>query len=221
MPKAPHLVSHYLEYLHADLLELHQTVLEDFVKGQNGVYALYHGEKLYYVGLATNLRNRLKTHLKDRHAGKWDHFSVYLTTDSDHLKDLESLLLRVLFPSGNKQKGKFQGATNAKRAVERRFDELKATEKSKMFSLASKTKLKEQIGKNAGSEAIVTGAIRAFYKSQVIKGRLRKDGSVQVGGKVFTSLSAAASAITKHPTNGRWFWHVKAASGEWTRIKYL
>jgi type I restriction-modification system DNA methylase subunit len=35
---------------------------------RHGVYALYRGNRLYYVGLASNLRSRLNTHLRDRHA---------------------------------------------------------------------------------------------------------------------------------------------------------
>ncbi len=59
------------------------------------------------MGLATNLRSRLKQHLKDRHRGLRDRFSVYLTIGDQHIKEMESLLLRILRPLGNKQKGKF------------------------------------------------------------------------------------------------------------------
>ncbi len=45
---------------------------------ERGVYALYKKDKLYCVGLATNLRTRVKQHLKDRHRQKWDKFSLFL-----------------------------------------------------------------------------------------------------------------------------------------------
>jgi len=73
-------------------------------------YALYKGKDLYYVGLAKNLRSRLHGHLKDRHAEAWDRFSVYLTQGDEHLKELESLVLRIAAPTGNRVAGKFIGA---------------------------------------------------------------------------------------------------------------
>jgi hypothetical protein len=39
---------------------------------------------------------RLKGHLRDCHKGLWDRFSVYLTSDAEHIKELESLLLRII-----------------------------------------------------------------------------------------------------------------------------
>ena len=37
-----------------------QEGLEKIMRGYAGVYALYRGKRLYYVGLATNLYNRLR-----------------------------------------------------------------------------------------------------------------------------------------------------------------
>ncbi len=80
MPKkSPHLVVQHVERLPRRILEQHPEVVREYVKGKHGVYALYRGSTLYYVGLASNLRSRLKAHLRDRHAGVWDHFSMYLT----------------------------------------------------------------------------------------------------------------------------------------------
>lgn len=89
------LVCQHLENISRDALENYQAVIKEFVKGRHGIYALYKKDKLYYVGLASNLRNRLKHHLRDRHAHTWDRFSVYLTIKDEHLKELESLILRI------------------------------------------------------------------------------------------------------------------------------
>jgi hypothetical protein len=51
------------------------------------VYALYHDDDLYYVGLASDLSSRLKAHLGGKHAGQWNRFSVYLTIDDKHLRE--------------------------------------------------------------------------------------------------------------------------------------
>ena len=78
------LVSQHLENISRTALEKYQNILKEYVKGRHGVYALYSKGHLYYVGLASNLRNRLKSHLTDRHAQTWDSFSVYLTINDSH-----------------------------------------------------------------------------------------------------------------------------------------
>jgi hypothetical protein len=87
MAKRSALVCQQLESVSSVVLEEYQDIIRHYIRGRNGVYALYKGEKLYYVGLATNLRGRLKQHLKDRHKGLWDRFSVYLTIGEHHIKE--------------------------------------------------------------------------------------------------------------------------------------
>src|SRR5438094_371188 len=106
MAKSPQLVCQHLENIGRTALERYQKIIRRYVHGRHGVYALYKRDKLYYVGLAGNLSWRLKHHLKDRHGESWDKFSVYLTIGDSHLRELESLVLRITMPKGNKQKGK-------------------------------------------------------------------------------------------------------------------
>jgi predicted GIY-YIG superfamily endonuclease len=73
------LVSEYLENISRDALENHQNVIRAYVQRRQGVYALYRKGKLYYVGLAKDLRGRLTAHVRDRHGESWDRFSVYFT----------------------------------------------------------------------------------------------------------------------------------------------
>lgn len=67
------LVNEYLERVGGDVLESEhfRSIVARMIKGHAGVYALYKDERLYYVGLATNLMARVKHHLRDRHARKW------------------------------------------------------------------------------------------------------------------------------------------------------
>ena len=74
--KQPKLVTQYLESIASEAFEKHADVIRQFVRGRNGVYALYRKGKLYYSGLASDLRGRLRWHLRDRHANRWDTFSV-------------------------------------------------------------------------------------------------------------------------------------------------
>jgi hypothetical protein len=79
--------------------------INDIMRGYAGVYALYRKDKLYYVGLATNLYYRIRGHAKNKHKGKWDHFSIYRINRVRYLKDIETLLLRVANPPGNSVSG--------------------------------------------------------------------------------------------------------------------
>jgi hypothetical protein len=74
-----------------------------------GIYALYSKGKIYYIGLSKrSLRGRLRRHaLTDRHRGKWDSFSFYRIGKTKYIKDVESLLLRIFRPPGNRIVGKF------------------------------------------------------------------------------------------------------------------
>ncbi len=70
-----------------------------------GVYALYKGKQLYYVGLASNLYWRLLGHTKNKHKDKWDSFAIFRINRVRYLKDIETLLLRVADPPGNSVSG--------------------------------------------------------------------------------------------------------------------
>src|SRR5262249_16266584 len=89
------LVHQHLEKVSRGLLERHPDVVRQFIGPNTGIYVLYKKKKLYYVGLATKLRNRLKAHVKNRHGNSWDSFSIYLTIKDQHLREIEALLLRI------------------------------------------------------------------------------------------------------------------------------
>ena len=56
--KSSQLVFQHLENISRDALEQYQKLIKQYVHRQSGVYALYHKNKLYYVGLASNLNSR-------------------------------------------------------------------------------------------------------------------------------------------------------------------
>ncbi len=43
---------------------------------RTGIYVLRKGKDVYYVGLASSLRSRLRDHLGDQHKGEWDRFDL-------------------------------------------------------------------------------------------------------------------------------------------------
>ena len=83
------LLVHHLEDISWQVMQAYPQIVRGMIRGRFGVYALYKRGRLHYVGLANNLIGRLKTHLRDRHRGSWDRFSVYLTSDAEHMRELE------------------------------------------------------------------------------------------------------------------------------------
>lgn len=154
----------------------------------------------YYAGLASDLRGRLNRHLRDRHTERWDTFSVYLTIGDQHLRELESLILRVVQPPGNRQLGKFSGAQNLNRQFAREIAKKQRMERDRILGRESLSQEKEEgLGQSR--------RIRGKYKGTFIRARLRPDKRVRMKGKLYGSPSAAASAVRKKATNGWSFWH--------------
>jgi hypothetical protein len=85
---------------------LFERRLREIMRGYAGIYALYRKSKLYYVGLTKDLFGRVRWHLRDRHAGKWDSFVIFRIKRVNYLKDIETLLTRVVQTPGNGVKGK-------------------------------------------------------------------------------------------------------------------
>ena len=106
------LLEQYLEDVAWNTMEQYPAVIQTLIRGKSGVYALYDGDTLYYVGLASNLMRRLKGHVRDRHEGLWNRFSVYLTArrEQSHIRELEALLLRIAKPTGNRVSGRLRAA---------------------------------------------------------------------------------------------------------------
>ena len=211
-----HLVSQHLENISREALEKHQKVIKQYVRRRNGVYALYRKGKLYYVGLAKNLRSRLKSHLHDRHGSSWDRFSVYLTIGEQHLRELESLILRIVQPKGNKQKGKFPKSEDIRRRFARDVKDrlnyeialLLGKEPEKSAQLGRESKLRRT-------------KLKAWYKGKVFRALLLKGGKVRYKRRVYESPSAAAVKVVKGASNGWVFWKYQRAPGDWVTVDHL
>jgi len=212
MSRRPKLVTRYLEQIGRRALEDHPELIREFVGRRTGIYALFRRGELYYAGLATDLRWRLRTHLSDRHGDSWDSFSVYLTIGDSHLRELESLLIRVARPPGNRQMGRFSGAENIRREFERA---LEAKQRRYNDELLGRPVEDRAASRKTGRSI----HIRGRYKGRLFHAWLRHTGTVKFRGKAYSSVSAAASALCQHPVNGRWFWHFERSPGDWVRIR--
>jgi hypothetical protein len=131
--RARKLLLGYLERISSRVFSGFPKVLTDLIGKQHGVYALYKGNRLYYVGLATNLRGRIKVHLRDKHAGKWDKFSLYLVREAEHIRELESLILRIADPRGNPMKGRLPHAVNLGPDLRAKIKEVQDQELTELF----------------------------------------------------------------------------------------
>jgi hypothetical protein len=228
------LVCQHLEKISRKLLEEYPEVIRQFVKGRHGIYALYRRNRLYYVGLASNLRSRLHHHLRDRHGQTWDRFSIYLTLLDSHLPELESLVLRIASPKGNVQAGKFQRSQDLHRSVRRMIREAQTKEWKELLGEQISLRQIQPKGKDFGVLAQYLDKrihIRFRYKDKLYIAHVRKDGwmtfaaesaeAKRLQGKEFKSPSSATSAITGRAMNGWRCWKYERSPGEWVLLDEL
>ncbi len=232
MPKRTPLVCQHLENVSRDALEQHQDIVRQYVRHRQGVYALYRRGKLYYVGLASNLRTRLGHHLKDRHHDSWDRFSVYLTIGDSHLRELESLILRIVKPPGNKQQGEFAKSEDLRRRFKR---DLSADMRSIINDILGKpTPVLPRhpvTTKDDGRKPVLADhmknaqgklTLRARHKGKTLRAYVRKTGLIWFDKQHFTSPSlAGAHAVKRKTCNGWTFWHYQRAPGDWVPLDAL
>jgi hypothetical protein len=238
------LVVQHLEGIAGAALDEYPAVIREFIRGRNGVYALYKRDRLYYVGLARNLRSRLRGHTRDRHAGKWDRFSIYLTENDEHLKELESLILRIVDTRGNKVTGKFIASEDLKRRFRHRLKESwnRKVEEMTNWSEPERDVPQRKPGRAAkrvgqkldtvlGRYVSSRFHIRMTFKGKLYVAHVRRNGAIsfandsadwsRLKGKLFMSPSAAAVAAAGRSMNGWWWWKFRTASGTWVRLAEL
>lgn len=222
------LFTEYLERVSGKLLEEeYRQVVAGMIRGHAGIYALYKGERLYYVGLAKNLMGRVKHHLKDRHARRWDKFSVYLASDDQLIKSLESLLLRIALPAGNRVRGRLPGAVDQRRRLHREMREHDAARHASLLG-GHLARRRVQKATSSGYGTLVLAGkldrrlqLRATYKGHQYTASLRKDGYISYAGEHYASPSHAARAVVGRAANGWRFWHYRAGRQGWVPLANL
>ena len=217
------LVHAHLEGVSRSLLELHPDVVRNFIGRNAGIYALYRKDKLYYVGLATGLRGRLKAHVKNRHGLSWDRFSIYLTIKDQHLREIEALILRIASPPGAKQRGKLAKSRDMRRRIAAAIREKQSEQISALFARRRSGDNEDEIApirtKNAQLIRLLPlGArLRASHNGKAYKAIARPDGRIRYNGNYYSSLTLAAKAAIRRTVNGWWFWKIKRG-GYWVRL---
>lgn len=227
MPRDKGLVLCHLEDVSWLVLKDYPEVVRQMIRGEAGVYALYRRGNLYYVGLASNLMRRLKSHLKDRHKGSWDRFSVYLTIHHEHMKELESLILRIADPKGNKTKGRFASSTNLRLTLHRLMAERDADRRARLMGgHVARRRRRVKTRRTKGTrclEGVVDRSIRlrARHRGREYKARLLTTGEIGYRRMRFDSPTAAARAVAPKTRNGWIFWQYRNDRGEWVALREI
>lgn len=222
----------YLERVSSKVFSGFPKVLTDLIGRRHGVYALYKGNRLYYVGLASNLRRRIKYHLGDKHAGRWDKFSLYLVRKADHIKELETLILRIANPKGAVKKGRLPHAVNLGSELRAQIREAQEGQLTELFGaiertqrqLLSKRPRRTSSGHREPALAPYVKRrfkIRATHKGKSYEATVRKDGRIFFNGILHNSPTMAMKSAIGRAGNGWRFWRFKGKSGEWVRLDEL
>ncbi|MFB3910061.1 MAG: hypothetical protein ACE15D_16855 [Candidatus Eisenbacteria bacterium] len=221
------LVLEHLENVSWRLFEAYPDLVKEIIRGRHGVYALYRKDRLYYVGLAKNLMARLRSHIKDRHQGLWDRFSVYLTVHDQHIKEMESLILRITVPSGNRMSGKFVSSSNLYPKLNQLMCDADADQRARLLGGRVAARRRRIKTAKAKGTRVLSGVVdrrlplRAGYKDAVYKATLRTDGWIRCGNAIFDSPTGAAKAILGRNVNGWVFWKYRNAKKEWVPLRDL
>ncbi len=227
------IVAGYLEKVSSRIFEQYRQSITEMITGHQGLYALYRRDKLYYVGLATNLKSRIRYHLRDRHQGKWTHFSLYIIRKADHIKELESLLLRIADPAGNSIKGNLTRSKNLLPVLKKQVKHELWQEYEGLFEIQpskAKTKKKKiRIGKKSQKDLPLKGILKPYqriyasYQGTDYKAKVKPNGTIQMipDRSCYESPSAAGKAIRNRSTNGWAFWKYKDENGELQKLAKL
>ena len=234
------LVIGHLERVSGAVFDTYSREITELVGNRHGIYALYRNHRLYYVGLARNLRGRVKHHLKDRHKGKWNYFSMYLVRSKRNLKDLESLAIRIAYPKGNKTRGKFGGAPDLRKMLQKRMKGSAIAEINELMGRSAEMPAEDNSRRSAAmnawrtrrsregnQEPVLKGlltqkSLRMRYKGKTYRAWIYASGRIRLRtGEMFDSPSMAAQAIRKKHSNGWYWWQYKNSRGEWVRLQDL
>ena len=216
------ILSHRLENLSKELFKNHYNLITDLIGSTPGVYALYDNSELYYVGRSTDLRKRVKAHLRDKHYASWSHFSLYLVRNEEHIGEIESLLIRIANPRGNTVKPKGRSSSSMLKELKKLVKQKQLDEFNSIFGLVGKkTKKQNKNGLNRNLKGLVKKNTDLFkiYKGKEHKAVLTSNGIIRIENKEFTSPTGAAKQVVDRKSVNGWnFWYIKDISGEWVRL---
>ena len=229
--KSRTIIRGHLEKISSRIFDQNRKQIAEIIEGHQGIYALYRKEKLYYVGLATDLRRRINWHLRDKHKGKWTHFSLYILRRDEHLREVEALVLRIADSTGNYAKGKLKGSKDLRRSLKAllRKDFKEFIDDLLGGGEPARKKGKRRKAKGRGERPLKGyfpkgKMIYTSYKGKDYKAWVYGGGTIKIipSGELFNSPSMAGISVTKKKTMNGWrFWKYKDKNGELVYIDQL
>ena len=183
-----------------DILLEYEKVLINKIGDKGGIYVLYKGKNIYYIGKATKLKQRIKQHFNDKHKDQWDAFSLYVVSDNKFIPELERILIALIKPSGN--------SLFYQREIKRSENELKEAIRSIRDEYLDKL---FPSGKEVNkSTPFKSKLLKRTFKGKKYTALLQKDGTVIYNNKKYPSLTAVAKQITKYDrVSGPLFWGMR------------
>jgi len=112
----------------------------ELIENKPGIYVLYKGPGVYYVGQSITSANRIDQHFRDRLANKWDRFSFFQVGHKKYLDDLETLLIHATKSNQGKRNGASKGRFVRSRNLTKEF----LTTFKKVMKIEEKTLRKER-----------------------------------------------------------------------------
>ncbi len=217
------LVIKRLENVSKDVFRKHYDLITELVGNSHGIYALYDDKELYYVGKSTDLKRRVKHHLRDRHYAGWTHFSLYLVRNAEHIHEIESLLIRIANPKGNRKFPKSDSSGAMLKQLQNMVKQKHKDEYEAMFGRRDRRNLKKKSRAKHPKTLIKLvdrkATLYRTYKGKEYKAILTSKGIIKFGNKKFDNPSGATKAIVgRSAVNGWAFWYIKNSNGEWVRL---
>ena len=212
------LVIQRLENISKHVFRNHASLITELIGRSPGVYALYDDMGLYYVGKSVDLKGRIHRHLKDRHKASWTHFSLYLFRHEYHVNEIESLLICIAHPKGNRVKPKGQSDSSMLEKLKGMVKMRQEQEFAEMFpSRALRVDRRQpQLRSRVSLEGLVKRNTALFrtYKGKEYVAILTPSGKIKLNGRLYQSPSSAGKSIVKHGCNGWRFWYLKDSNND-------
>ncbi|VVB54961.1 UvrABC system protein C [uncultured archaeon] len=220
--KSRSLVVDQLENLSKRWFTTHYNLITEAIGDSPGIYALYDGDELYYVGKSIELRKRVKEHLRDRHLASWTRFSLFLVRKEEHIPEIESLIVRIANPKGNRQVPTGRASSSMLKTLVAKLNEEFNQEKEELIGgLKSKGagRVKMSIGRELQGLVSKKTPLYKTYKNREYQAILTPSGVIRYKNKDYTNPTAAAKAVVgRSSVNGWIFWYIQDPKGDWIRL---
>ncbi len=218
------IITEKIEAISKDIFLKFPKQISELVGGRHGVYALYDEDELYYVGKAVDLKRRVKQHLKDEHKALWTHFSLFFTGKKEYISIIESIIISIAHPQGNKIKPSGKVANKDVKKLEKMIKEQQDRDRSEIFGKSMKVKASKGKSHSSNLKDYFNSPrpLKKNYKGQEYTATLSTSGKIKFKGKIYETPTTAAKMIVDRPTvNGWTFWFIKNDDGNWIKLSKL